>query len=321
MYVLEFAGEDDAFAAAEARAAAESVTVLAPGIGRATAVAPDRAAGLAYTRRISELLAETAGGIERAVTALDAASLDRRGSVAVRARDVRGTAEVDTQAAERRLGAVLVERGFSVDLGDPAHTLVALFAGDRAVLGWAVMAPRRDFGAPPTDRPFFQPGSMDPMLARAVCNLARVGPGDLVLDPMCGTGGLLIEAGRLGARPVGFDTQPKMVAGTRENLRSALETTPLVARGDATHLPVRTGRIDAVVVDAPYGRQSKIATHGLEALVRGALTEAGRVSSRAVIVADRPYADLAREAGWTVTDRHDRRVHRSLTRYVHVLRT
>ena len=319
MYVLEFAGEDDPFAAAEASAAATGVSIRAPGVGLADAVALDRAAGLAYTHRVSDLLAETEGTVERAAAALESVPVDRRGSVAVRARDVRGTAGVDTQNAERRLGGVLVDRGFTVDLTDPEHALVALFAGDRAILGWAVASPRRDFGATPTDRPFFQPGSMDPMLARAVCNLARVEPGDLVLDPMCGTGGLLIEAGRLGARPVGLDAQSKMVTGARENLRAALDTAPLVARGDATRLPFPTGSVDAVVFDAPYGRQSKIETHGLETLVRGALTEAARVSSRAVVVADRPYETLARAAGWTVAARYDRRVHRSLTRYVHVL--
>ncbi|MDR5655995.1 methyltransferase domain-containing protein [Halodesulfurarchaeum sp. HSR-GB] len=319
MYVLEFAGEDDPFAAAEARAAATDVEILAPGLGRAETVTPDRARGLAFTRRVSEAVGTSSGGPEAAVSVLKSAPLDRSGSIAVRARDVRGTAGIDTQQAERRLGQVLVDRGFAVDLSNPDHTLVALFADDLAVLGWEVLTAARDYGRQPTDRPFFQPGSMDPRLARAVLNLAGVGPADRVLDPMCGTGGLLIEAGRLGGTPIGFDAQEKMVRGTRQNLQAALDGSFLVARGDATALPLPDDSVDAVVFDAPYGRQSKIATHGLETLVRGALVEARRVSSRAVVVADRAYDQLAREAGWTLRERHDRRVHRSLTRFVHVL--
>jgi tRNA (guanine10-N2)-dimethyltransferase len=39
-----------------------------------------------------------------------------------------------------------------------------------------------------------------------------------------------------------------------------------------------------------------------------------------VVVADRSWADEAEEAGWTVEERFERRVHGSLTRHVHVLR-
>jgi tRNA (guanine10-N2)-dimethyltransferase len=320
VYLLELAGEDDAFAAAEARTAATGLSVRGPGLAVAEAVDPDRAAGLAFTRRVSDALVVADPDVEALAERLEGLALDREGPVAVRARDIRATAGIDTQAAERRLGQVLVDRGYEVDLATPAATLVALFADGVGALGWATIEPDREFGGPPTDRPFFQPGSMDPSLARAVLNLADVAAGDRVLDPMCGTGGLLLEAGLLGARPIGLDAQSKMVRGTRENLRTALGGSPLVARGDGTALPLPDDAVDAVVFDAPYGRQSKIATHDLETLVGGALAEAARVSSRAVVVADRDYETLAREAGWSVRARHERRVHRSLIRQVHVLR-
>ncbi|MXR22044.1 methyltransferase domain-containing protein, partial [Halobacterium bonnevillei] len=258
----------------------------------------------------------------------------RSGSVAVRARNVRNTTDVDTQAAERELGGVLVDAGFGVDLEDPDHELRALFSRDCCYLSWLTAESVRDYGErKPTDRPFFQPGSMDPLLARAVCNLARVRSGDVVLDPMCGTGGVLIEAGLLGAYAVGTDAQAKMVAGARENLAAYVESFD-VARADATRLPLRTDAVDvdaggssgerakpvdAVVFDAPYGRQSKIETHELADLVAGALSEARRVADRCVLVADRDWREAATDAGWTVADRFDRRVHQSLTRYVLVL--
>lgn len=338
MYVLELGGDDDAFAAAEAAAAATDVRVVAPGLALAADVDHERFCGLAYVHRAGERVAavdSTAGpSVDAAVDALRDATLDREGTVAVRARNVRNTTTVDTQQAERDLGAVLVDAGFEVDLEDPDHELRALFAGDRCCVAWLVAESVRDFGErKPTDRPFFQPGSMDPLLARAVCNLARVGPGDRVLDPMCGTGGVLIEAGLLGARPLGTDAQAKMVAGARRNLAAYVPDFD-VARADATALPFAadsidvderrsSGRqakpVDAVVFDAPYGRQSKIETHALADLVRGALLEAHRIADRCVLVADRDWRDAAETAGWTVTDRFERRVHRSLTRYVLVL--
>ncbi|WP_092815405.1 THUMP domain-containing protein [Halopenitus malekzadehii] len=349
MYWLELAGEEDAFATYEAGCLVPGVELLAPGIARAGRVG-DGVARLAYTRAAHEAIGRTDATIASAVAALRATSIDRTGSVAVRARDVRGTAEISTERAERDLGQVLVDRGFDVDLDDPDHVLRALFAaGDRAdhravegadgeaadvcVLGWRTVVADRDFARKPTDRPFFQPGSMAPVDARAYVNIARAGPGGTLLDPMCGTGGIPLEAGAVGARVVAADAQAKMVRGTRRNLEalsagSVAEPTDAdgdaeagwsVLRGDATRLPIVDDGVDCVVFDAPYGRQSKIERHELADLVTGALTEANRTSDRTVLIADRDWRSAAIDAGWNVTARFSRRVHRSLTRHVLVL--
>ncbi|MFC7214663.1 methyltransferase domain-containing protein [Saliphagus sp. GCM10025334] len=379
MYLLEYGGEDDAFAAVESRHAAAGVTRIAPGLAVANALAPERVRGLAYTRAASDLVGRTDASIASARALLEAASIDREGTVAVRATDVHGSSGVSATDAERELGSVLVDRGFAVDLENPDNVLRAVFSegrleseaddgrgdlvesvasdearkrngetgernneteervdesGERVsvcALGWLAAESVRDFGSrAPTDKPFFQPGSMDPLLARAVANLAGAEPGRTILDPMCGTGGVLVEAGLVGATVVGTDAQTKMVAGARTNLAHFLDRedpSPTgvprgswhVARGDGTSLPLRDGAVDAVVFDAPYGRQSKIETHRLADLVSGALAESRRVADRAVVVADRSWAREARDAGWTLEAAFERRVHRSLTRYVLVL--
>jgi len=338
VYVLELAGQDDAFAAYEAEQAASDVRVVAPGLARARGIT-DRVRDLAFTHRVSDLVGRATAdpGAELTVAevraVLEAATIDREGTVAVRAVDVRGTTGIDTQRVERDLGQVLVDRGFAVDLDDPDHELRVLFSreqgregnteadgGTVCLLGWlAVETPREFTGRAPTGRPFFQPGSMDPMLARSLTNVAGARDGATVLDPMCGTGGILIEAGLVGADVLGVDIQRKMVRGTRENLAAALDGGWDVVRADASSLPIADGAVDAVVFDAPYGRQSKIEGN-LGALVEGALTEARRVAPRCVVVGDRPWARPASAAGWTVEASFERRVHRSLTRYVLVLR-
>jgi tRNA (guanine10-N2)-dimethyltransferase len=347
VYCLELAGEDDAFAAREAEAAAAGVELLAPGLARAGHVDRDRLRGLAYTHAADEMLARAEASVDAAATALDAAAIDREGTVAVRARDVRGLTGVSTSDAERRLGGVLVDRGFEVDLDDPDHELRALFSAEDGledpdsdaaaaeqgqvpasdgvcVLGWLDCESKRDFGErQPTDRPFFQPGSMAPMDARALANIAGAAPGRRILDPMCGTGGTLLEAGLVGADLIGTDAQWKMVRGTAENFDALVpEAEAAVARADATALPLRDGVADGVVFDAPYGRQSKIATHRLEDLVEGALSEAARVSgddATCVLMADRDWREAVAATDWRVTDRFERFVHQSLTRHVHVL--
>lgn len=321
MYLLELAGDDaDPFAVCEARTRCSAVERLAPGVATARGVDTATVGTLAYTRRVCRLVGTCSPDIAAAAATLKAASVDRTGTVAVRARDVRGLADIDTQAAERRLGSVLVDRGFEVDLDAPEHTLVALFSADAAAVGWLSTETTRDFtDRRPTEKPFFQPGSMDPMDARAVANIAGAAPNVRILDPMCGTGGILVEAGLAGATPVGVDAQPKMVSGARQNLDHYL-TDGAVLRGDATRLPFAADSFDGAVFDAPYGRQSKIEGQSLEIIVGEALEEVRRVAGRTVLIADRPWNEAAEAAGWTVAERFDRRVHGSLTRYIHVLR-
>jgi tRNA (guanine10-N2)-dimethyltransferase len=137
---------------------------------------------------------------------------------------------------------------------------------------------------------------------------------------MCGTGGVLVEAGLVGASVLGSDAQWKMARGTQRNLRDAFGAGGDfdVVRADATSLPVADGAADAVVFDAPYGRQSKV-VGDLRELVTDALAEARRVAPRCVLVADRVWDGAADAAGWTVESRFDHRVHRSLTRHTLVL--
>lgn len=319
VYLLELGGEDDAFAVCEARRAATDLEGIAPGLAVARGVDEERVRRLAYTHRASRLIGHGDASLAAARAILEATRTDRSGSVRVRARRVRETTGIDTQRVERELGSILVDRGFSVDLEEPDHELRAVFSDDVCALGWLAVESVRDFGARrPTRKPFFQPGSMDPLLARALANVAGAGPGATVLDPMCGTGGVLVEAGLAGSDVVGLDAQWKMVRGAHENLERYLGDGFHVVRGDATALPVPDDAMDAVVFDAPYGRQSRIEGE-LDSLVTGALAEARRVAPRAVVVADRSWTEAAERAGWSVEARFERRVHGSLTRHVLVL--
>ncbi|WP_436936392.1 methyltransferase domain-containing protein [Halovenus marina] len=322
MYVLELAGQDDEFATYEARQRASDVTHVAPGLATARGIT-DAFADLAFTHRASELVGQGDPTVSDARAILDAATIEREGTVAVRAVDVRATTGVDTQRVERELGDVLVERGFAVDLDDPDHEVRALFSGGEdgtCLVSWLAAETTRGFTArKPTDRPFFQPGSMDPMLARALVNIAGARPSATVLDPMCGTGGILVEAGLVGADIVGIDVQREMVEGTRANLDDALDGDYEVLQGTAGALPLAGDSVDAVVFDLPYGRQSKIAGD-LHQLVADTLGEVRRVAPRCVIVGDRPWTRTASEMGWTAEAAFTRRVHKSLTRYILVLR-
>lgn len=214
-----------------------------------------------------------------------------------------------------RIGAVLGEER-TVDLRDPAG-VVRVVAAERlhahlvrSEIDRSGMEARR-----PHKRPFDKPTSLHPRLARALVNLARPETG--VLDPFAGTGGLLLEARLMGVPAVGIDREADAVVGAARNLADQGVAADLV-RGDARHLPL-AGGVDAVATDLPYGRSTR--TGGLEPVelleaVAGPARELLSAGDRMVAVLPEAVPSLA---GWRLVDRFDWRVHRSLTRRIHLL--
>ncbi len=319
MYLFELVGEDDAFAVYEAAVASEGIHRVGPGLAVARTVSPV-VAHLAFTRCVSDFLVDAPATLDGIYEAVASRSLDRSGSAAVRARAIRG-ARIDSRAIERRLGNILVDEGLQIDLEAPDHVLRVVTAGERAYIGWQLIEPGDAFSQRrPTDRPFFQPGSMAPRLARALVNIAGIREADVLVDPMCGTGGILLEGGLVGARVIGLDMQRRMVEGARRNCRAITPGARVeLIVGDARALPVQAGMVRAVVFDAPYGRQSRVTARDRDALVREALKEAHDVTASAVVVADRSLTVIAEDCGWTVRATFVRRVHRSLDRHIHHL--
>ncbi|EZG65667.1 putative methyltransferase, partial [Gregarina niphandrodes] len=62
-------------------------------------------------------------------------------------------------------------------------------------------------------RPILGPTTLDTDASFIMCNLAEVKAGDVVLDPFCGTGSILIAASRLGAVCFGSDLDKRVVRG------------------------------------------------------------------------------------------------------------
>ena len=104
-------------------------------------------------------------------------------------------------------------------------------------------------------RPFFSPTSMDPRFARFCINVADVPEGGMIMDPFCGTGGMLIEAGLLKYNVVGIDISQEMVLGTRLNLKFFGIHDYVVTRANFLEYS-NSLKVDAIVTDLPYGRSS-----------------------------------------------------------------
>lgn len=171
----------------------------------------------------------------------------------------------------------------------------------------------------PGRKAFFHPSMMNSKLARAMCNLAGVRSGSIVLDPFCGGGGILCEVALLGARAVGIDLDWRLISGARTNLSAIPHSDSTLIQADASSSPVGKQRLDCIVTDPPYGRTSS--TRGARAveLVRVFLESVPdmiRVGGRMCICGsiDMNVAEMILELGFVVTSRLEVRVHSGLTR-------
>ena len=95
--------------------------------------------------------------------------------------------------------------------------------------------------------------SLKPSIAFALLTLAGVREHEVVLDPLCGCGTIPLEAcAALGAAGLAGDLDDAAVCAARANT-SIGPAGPDPCHWDATILPLRSGAVDAVVSDLPFG--------------------------------------------------------------------
>jgi tRNA (guanine10-N2)-dimethyltransferase len=165
--------------------------------------------------------------------------------------------------------------------------------------------------------PFRRPVGLDPRLARAAANLARVSPGRRVVDPFLGTGALLAEAALLGARVVGIDRDSVMVQGALRNFAHLGLTAEAMVVGDSGTVEFAAGEapFDSVLSDLPYGRASGTGGEDAADAARRVVPRwADRVRRGGRVVLVVPGGADPLDAPWSRVLSIPVRVHRSLTR-------
>lgn len=141
-----------------------------------------------------------------------------------------------------------------VNLENPRTEFHLFFFKNKAYCGLLVKKINYDFDTRKSHlRPFPHPSSLHPKVARALVNLSEIKENEILLDPFCGTGGFLIEAGLMGIRTIGYDINKIMIKGCIENLKYFKVNNAKIKKKNAINI---NDKFDCVVTDLPYGLNS-----------------------------------------------------------------
>lgn len=237
------------------------------------------------------------------------------GSVALRIKRYQSyMRDIDVDALTRKAGAILTQDRV-VDLEDPDVEYRGLISDRVLFYTKSHEIDRGQFEQRAVkERPYFSPISLHPRLARALVNLSGVRRGEWVLDPFCGTGGILIEAAILGARTLGSDLSPKMIDGCAQNMEHFGLHPDRLDVMDIGRVPDAFGEVDAVATDPPYGRSTSTNREVLVDLYSRSM----EVFARTLRPGNKMGIAFPREVetpgGLELLETHVQRVHRSLDR-------
>ncbi|MEM3578782.1 MAG: TRM11 family methyltransferase [Candidatus Bathyarchaeia archaeon] len=247
---------------------------------------------------------------------------------AVRIKHVKSHAKhVDGMTLERLLGEIilnLIEKA-KVNLQVPQKTFTGILTDNKLVFGLklADVPPKPFMERRPKNKPFFHPSAMPPKLARCMVNLAKPKKGDLVFDPFCGTGSILIEAALIGCRVLGADIQRRMVKGSRANFAHFGITSEGLIVADAKNPPVKA--IDCVVADPPYGKSATTLKRTTKQIIEECLNavhdmlgKGGHVCMAAPKTVG--ISQIGKALGYKHMESHMVYIHRSLTREIAVFK-
>lgn len=310
---------------------------VTPLVGRAVVVDPvdpertDAALGRMALAHAHGLLVaadeDSPMGLARLAEAV-AAQSDGKGSIAVEAVRAGTSRSPNALLAERTLGAGLAQAGHAIDLGGPDRTVFVWLLEGRAVAGrlHGRIDRSRFQQRVLRHRAHFSPVGLHPRRAASLVHLARVPPGGRILDPFCGTGGILLEAALEGHDAVGSDIDDRMVQGTLQALTDdgpePLDGTAFVA--DVAQVPDLVDGVDGIVADLPYGVASGTRREPLVDLYGRAMIAVARVlpvGGHAVLgLSDLALLPPLDRLGLRMLEMHEEAVHRSLTRRFAVIK-
>ena len=167
------------------------------------------------------------------------------------------------------------------------------------------------------NRPFFSPISIHPRIARSMVNLSNCSEGETMIDPFCGTGGMLIEARDMEINAIGIDIIEKMVDYSIGNLdHYGLKAEVIEDDVEASS----NYQFKAIVTDPPYGLSTTTRGEGVSELMIRSMNIFSKImkkGERIVMALSNP--ELVKDSNYDEIYRFQWYIHKSLTRNILVL--
>ncbi|XP_028983152.1 THUMP domain-containing protein 2 [Betta splendens] len=142
--------------------------------------------------------------------------------------------------------------GWEVDLKNPQLEINVYLTDDHCLLGIPLTK------MPLANRSYIKTTGLRSTVAWAMTSLAQIQPGFCVVDPMCGTGTILIEAAQehKTAFFLGVDIDDGQLQKAKTNVEYAeLGNRIHLLKASSVVLPLPSASVDAVVCDLPFGKK------------------------------------------------------------------
>lgn len=162
----------------------------------------------------------------------------------------------------------------------------------------------------PKFRKGFHPAACSAKLARIMINLTGIKKGK-ILDPFCGTGGLLIEGSLMGIDMYGFDLDKKMLDATKLNLNQ-FNVKANLSQKNALDI---NKKFDAIATELPFGKTTKL-DRKVSILLNDFLIVTKKITNKLVVVVPEDKYIIK---DWRIKFKAKIYIHKSLSKVIYVL--
>jgi len=181
---------------------------------------------------------------------LDLTLLHKSDTFACRAINL-SSKRIEVSSIEKTVGATIKQAsGAKVSLSNPALTVYLIFTDNHNYLGYStkILVQKRP------KKIIKSPFELNWKLSRAMVNLSGLNEDEILCDPFCGTGTILLEAESMGIKSIGIDFDKKMCDVTKKNLAENGYHSKII---NDRYERIKKISFDGIVTDLPYGISSK----------------------------------------------------------------
>lgn len=271
---------------------------------------------LAYTHKVYELI-----DIKTSIDEIKNVNFSKYYDKSFSVRIIRIPTNLDIDIHEKQIGSIVWKtlKNPKVNLKNPHVKFEFLFVKNKIFICKLIYElDKKDLVTRNAKfRPGFHPSSMNSNFARALVNLTGIDKKQVIMDPFCGVGGILIEAGNIGCKIIGSDINPDMINKCKQNLDYFKIKNYKLSVKDALTIK---DKADAIVTDFPYGLHSSLHGRKINDLYQKFIIYSKKIlkkDDKMVLVM--PSTINLDYSGYNLNKTILHRIHKGLTRKISIL--